>query len=89
MEVDICCISDGILTIGEAKKDDRLGKSAKEENETIAKYYQLASAIGATRVVFATYANSWREVTVQRVHSVFVDPFIKVILLGRSDLKLD
>jgi hypothetical protein len=85
-EIDICCVPDGVLTIGEAKKADSLASTAREENKIIDNYYRLAKEIGATQVVFSTYSESWKESSVGRIKSKFTDPLIKVRLLTHDDL---
>jgi hypothetical protein len=85
-ELDICCIPDGELTIGEAKRSNRLGKTAREEREEINKYFDLAQKIGASRVVFATYDEQWRDQTVRMIMERFSDSLIKVTLWAKDDL---
>lgn len=85
-ELDICCIPDGELTIGEAKKNNRLGKTAWEERAEVNKYFDLAQKIGATQVVFATNSERWRDETERIITERFVESFIKVILWTRNDL---
>jgi hypothetical protein len=88
-EIDLCCVSDGVLTIGEAKKDDRLGKSAGEENAEIAKYKRIAAGLSARRLVLATYSEDWNTKTVERVISAFSDmPRVTVQFLTNVDFRL-
>jgi len=86
-ELDICCVPDGELTIGEAKRSNRLGKTAREEREEVGKYYDLARRAGATQVVFATYDEQWRDETARMITERFSDSLIKVILWTRNDLE--
>lgn len=86
LELDICCIADGQLIIGEAKSNDRLGGNHKEENRTIEKYYELAEHLGASVVVFATTSEQWREVTREKILNYFSNSLIKVQLLTKKDL---
>jgi len=72
-EADLFCVSDGVLTIGEAKKENRLGASTSEENAEINKYRQLAAGLSARRLVLATFSESWNVTTTQRVLSAFND----------------
>ena len=71
LELDICCIADGVLTIGEAKKADRLAPEAKDEREAAAKYHDVARELGARRVVFATLAPKWRDSTKALIEKEF------------------
>jgi hypothetical protein len=84
MELDILCIPDGVMSIGEAKKEDRLGSSKREEIETVQRYNRLAEQIGAESLVFATFADSWSD----RTQAYIADNVIErdVILLTRSEL---
>ena len=51
IECDVSCIVDGVITIGEAKTADRLDVTRKKELQIIQEYLQLASMIGARRLV--------------------------------------
>jgi hypothetical protein len=86
LELDICCIPDGELTIGEAKRANRLGRTAREEREEINKYFDLAQRVGATQVVFATYDLRWRDETARMITERFSGALTKVILWARDDL---
>jgi hypothetical protein len=46
VELDILCVPDGVMMIGEAKKEDRLGTSKRQEIETIEGYDRVAEKIG-------------------------------------------
>ena len=86
-EVDFFCVTDGVLTIGEAKKENRLGKSPSEENAEISKYKRMAVGLAARRLVFATLAEAWNTTTVERVTSAFGDMrFVRVCFLTSQDL---
>jgi hypothetical protein len=86
IEVDLNCAADGLLTIGEAKKDNRLGKNDKEESETISKYLDLAKRLAAHQVVFATASEQWQRTTVERIKSAFKSERFHVILFSRDHL---
>jgi hypothetical protein len=86
-EVDFFAVADGVLTIGEAKKENRLGKSASEENAQISKYRKMAKGLAARRLVFATLAEAWNVNTVERVNSAFKDMrYLQVCFLTAQDL---
>jgi hypothetical protein len=86
-EVDFFCVTDGVLTIGEAKKENRLAKSASEENAEISKYKHMAKGLAARRLVFATLAEAWNTNTVERVISAFIDlRYVQVCFLAAQDL---
>jgi hypothetical protein len=86
IEVDLNCVADGLLTIGEAKKDNRLGKNDKEESETISKYFDLAKRLAAHQVVFATASEQWHSTTIERIKSAFKSERFHVILFSRNHL---
>lgn len=86
LELDICCIQDGKLTIGEAKTTNCLADSKKEENAVITKYFELSQVIGASQVIFATASENWQEATQARILNRFSDSLTKVVLLTRRDL---
>ncbi len=78
-EVDFFCVTDGILTMGEAKKEDRLAKSTTDENAQISKYRRVVERLAARQVVFATLANVWNATTSERIIAAFKDlPQVKV-----------
>jgi hypothetical protein len=73
-----------VLTIGEAKKEDRLGNSKREEIETLRRYNRLAEQIGAETLVFATFAESWSDKTQEYIARTVMER--NVILLTRPEL---
>jgi hypothetical protein len=53
-ELDFFCVLNGVLTVGEAKRENELGQSVSEENAEINKYLRIAKGLSARQVVFAT-----------------------------------
>ncbi len=86
MELDIACVCDGIITIGEAKKNNTLANKIPEERRAVEKYYKLARLVGANQLVFATLSESWSQRTLDAVEHVVVDKRIKTRLLTRREL---
>lgn len=86
MEVDICCILDGVLSIGEAKKNDNLGNNAAEDEAAARSYLDLAKRLGARNAVFSTLMNEWSERTRAKMQTVFVNTPVTLTLLQRVDL---
>lgn len=88
-EIDLFCVSDGVLTIGEAKKENRLGASTSEENAAITKYKRMAAGLSARRLILATFGESWSPITIERVASAFSDmPQVAVQYLNAAHLHL-
>jgi hypothetical protein len=85
-ESDICCVLDGKLCIGEAKKIGELGANGAEDRKVATKYQELAQALGARLVVFATFAQSWSERTLGEVATVFSNSSVSVEMLKQDDL---
>ncbi len=86
-EVDLLCVSDGVLTIGEAKTEDRLGKSTSDENGEIAKYKRIVAGLCARRLILATFSKDWNPQTMQRVIAEFASmPHVKVQFLAHDQL---
>jgi hypothetical protein len=78
LEMDICCIANGKLCIGEAKSNGDL-KGDLTEVQTAERYRDLALKIGATMVVFSTTANAWTDASRKAIDSAFVNhPHIEV-----------
>jgi hypothetical protein len=88
-EIDLFCVSDGVLTIGEAKKENRLGATMSAENAAVAKYKRMAAGLSARRLVLATFSESWSPITIERVASAFSDmPQVAVQFLNAAHLHL-
>lgn len=84
VELDILCIPDGVIVIGEAKKENRLGSTKRQEIATITEYNRLAEQLGADALVFATFADRWSENTENYIRTTVDDR--NVILLTRTQL---
>jgi hypothetical protein len=85
-EVDLNCVIDGLLTIGEAKKDDRLGSNDKQESELISKYLNVGKRLAVHQIVFATSCDQWHPKTIEAINSAFTERRFRLILLTRNDL---
>jgi|SRR6266511_4407911 len=85
-ELDIVCIRDGVITIGEAKKEDRLGEKGSSEVEEIRKYVKVAERISAKALVFATFSNDWSQETYTNVNKHTSGKNLEIILLKAADL---
>lgn len=79
-ELDICCIANGKLIIGEAKSTDSL------KNADVKKYRELGEKLGVSKVVFATSSNSWKKETEQIINKEFGSSWVKVELMIQEDL---
>jgi hypothetical protein len=87
MEIDICCVPDGKLCIGEAKSNGTLASKGISAGTTAAKYRDLAIRLGATRVVFTTSTEAWDKTSEQAIDSAFgALPQIQVSTWAASDL---
>jgi hypothetical protein len=85
LEVDILCIKDGDMFLGEAKKEDRLARKGTEEVREIRKYTSLARESGVRKVVFATFAERWSQRTIDNIEREVPDP-IEILYLTKGDL---
>jgi hypothetical protein len=87
MEIDICCVMDGQLMIGEAKSVDTLKTSETAAAKAASKYKDIALQLGCSGVVFSTTAPNWNEETLQAIAAAFSShPQIRVIKLTASTL---
>jgi hypothetical protein len=87
MELDICCIPDGKLCIGEAKSNGTLASKGISAGTAAAKYRDLAVRLGATRVVFTTSTDAWDKPSEKAIDSAFgALPHIQVSTWAASDL---
>jgi hypothetical protein len=85
-ELDICSVVDGEVVLGEAKKENRLGETARAENREIQKYVNLATQIGAKKLAFATLGDSWSDETLRNVERATEKRNLDLIMLNRSNL---
>jgi hypothetical protein len=87
LEIDVCCITNGRLCIGEAKSGDTLKTRDLTATQTIERYRDLARKLGATMVVFGTSQSEWNVTTRDAIRNSFENyPHILVQELTASDL---
>jgi hypothetical protein len=86
IECDVSCIVDGVIMIGEAKTADRLDATRKKELRIIQDYRQLASMIGARRLVFGTRADKWDPTTVQSTRAALAKDPVELLFLSKNQL---
>jgi hypothetical protein len=80
-------VLDGVLTVGEAKRENELGQSASEENAEIKKYLRIAKGLSARQVVFATLSPAWGGRTLEKVAAAFGQhPWVKAKFVNGADL---
>jgi len=85
-EIDICCLVDGEIVLGEAKKENRLGQTKRAEVKEINKYTTLADVLGVKRLIFATLAEAWSDETMTNVKNATASRNIDVTMLNTSNL---
>lgn len=79
LEIDLCCIIDGKLCIGEAKSKDSLEGDKLTPTQTVERYRDLALAMGASIVVFSTSARDWNQASLEAIRIAFArHPHIEV-----------
>ena len=87
LEVDVCCISDGRLCIGEAKSNGSLAGKDLTPMQTAQRYRDLAVKMGASIVVFATTEPAWNQSSRDAMRMAFEnDPHIEVMTLDSVSL---
>jgi hypothetical protein len=92
MEIDIACLSDGRIIVGEAK----MGKLIKDRDfssrDEFEKYKQVARETGASEVIFSTLSDGFYDVprsAIDRFRRELMDEGlgeIEVTILSRTDL---
>lgn len=70
IELDLWALVDGRIVIGEAKSGDRIKRNAAKEQEWLQRLANVAEAITADEVAFAT-ATSWRQQTRTYIKAAF------------------
>jgi len=86
LEVDICCIVDGEVVVGECKKGDKLEAMAAKEKAKLARHRHIIDNIGVSSVAFATLNDDWRQATKNRIHEALADTRVFVNLMSKGDL---
>ena len=71
LEIDVCCITNGRLCIGEAKSNDSLAGKNLSPVQTAERYRDLALKMGASIVVFATSEPAWNQSSHDAVRNAF------------------
>ena len=82
-EIDICAVWDGVLTIGEAKKN---GKLDSDTQKIVPKYVRLAAMLNARRVLFCTTSPEWNSSTIEAVERAFHGELAKPRFLVKTEL---
>lgn len=83
-EIDLCAVWNGMLTIGEAKKQGEL--ALKDRSKIIQKYVGLAELLHARQVVFCTTSPQWRQATYEQILEAFKGKLAVPIFLTASQL---
>jgi hypothetical protein len=87
LEIDVCCITNGRLCIGEAKSVDTLATKDLNAPQTAERYRDLALKLGAITVVFSTSKPQWNDTTRDAIRTTFKDyPHIRVRELTATNL---
>lgn len=87
IEIDICCVSDGRLCIGEAKSVDSIATNQFKPHEVAERYRDLATKMGASLVVFSTSRTVWGQTTFDALSQAFENhPHIEVLTIGEGGL---
>jgi hypothetical protein len=85
IEIDICCICEGVLTIGEAKTTERIEGGGKAEVRSLTRYKEVAALLGARRFVLAT-TEVWSAQTLKNATAAFVGTNIEIVSLGGAEI---
>ena len=85
-EIDFCAAYDGVLAIGEAKKNGELASSNAEACKIVEKYVRLADMLYARRVLFFTTSQQWKSSTVEAVRRPFQDKLAVPLFIAGDDL---
>lgn len=87
IEIDICCVTDGRLCIGEAKSVDSIATNQFKPQQAAERYRDLAVKMGASLVVFSTSQTVWGQSTFDALSQAFeTHPYIEVLTIGEGGL---
>jgi hypothetical protein len=78
IEIDLCCICDGILTIGEAKTTERIESGGQSERRSLDKYREAAVLLGARRFVLVT-SKVWSALTLANAGEAFAGTNVEIV----------
>jgi hypothetical protein len=79
MEIDIPCIMNGKMIVGEAKSVNTLTTNGSTAAQAAAKYRCLAEQLGADGVIFSTSMSDWDQTTHKAIDAEFARyPHLKV-----------
>jgi hypothetical protein len=83
LELDLCCICDGSMVIGQATKQDTLGSKEKARLES---NRDIAVGIRASLLILSTLQDAWSQRTIDTAKQVFAKTDTKLQFLTRRDL---
>ena len=87
IEIDICCVTDGRLCIGEAKSVDSIATNQFKPEQAAERYRDLAIKMSASLVVFSTSQTVWGKSTFDALSQAFeTHPHIEVLTIGEGGL---
>jgi hypothetical protein len=87
MELDICCIPDGKLCIGEAKSNGTLEANDVSASAATEKYRDAATRFGVSMVVFGTSVDKWDTKSATAIDSAFSAlPHVRVLKWAAANL---
>lgn len=87
MEIDILCIAEGKMLIGEAKSTASLKSDTKGPAKVANQYRHVIESLGATGAVFATSQTAWDEPSAKAIDDAFRPyPFLDVRRLTHDQL---
>lgn len=71
MEIDICCLCDGEIIIGECKKTEKLENTEKKEKAILKSLANIFLKLKADKCLFSTYSSDWRDKTIELIDIFF------------------
>ena len=70
-EIDICCLCDGKIILGECKKSERLENTENKEKDILKSLADIFLRLKSDKCIFSTYSDNWRDKTVELIDNVF------------------
>jgi len=83
-EIDICCVCDGKIILGECKKSNRLEKTEKKEIGILKIFADIFLKLNADKCLFSTYSSNWRDKTSKMINNFFPE---SKIIYNHDDLQ--
>ena len=88
LKINICCIIDGDIYLGECKRSEKFRKDNFKENTVMNKYKNVVKEIGGKGLIFSTFSDEWKKETKEKIDKLKEEEKdeIEIIIFEKSNL---